>query len=170
MEEAKPKKDNKNIVIAIIVAGAVVVIAAIVVVLVLTLGGSNIKNIDDLNQAFKDKAAINCTLSKDSDSYTIQTTKGWDKFHIFGQQNHEEMDMYLIKGDAMYMSANGMDVKMAYDDSYINEFTKDIDGPSVGTDKDVKIDCKAPGQTDFRIPNKDWLDLSGMGGGLFEDE
>ena len=161
MEEEKPIKKNNNSLIAIIIAAVVVVVAAVVAV-VLLLGGTKIKNIDDLKQAFKDKAAINCALSKDDVSYTFQSTAGWDKIHIFGNMDGEEVDMYLIKGDAIYASGNGMDLKMAYDTEYMDGFTDDIDSANSKEDASWGIDCKSASEANFNIPDKDWIDLSAL--------
>ncbi|MCL1929757.1 hypothetical protein FWF93_01320 [Candidatus Saccharibacteria bacterium] len=166
MEGEKPKK-NTNKLVAIIVAVVAVIGIVVAIVLLALSGGGGIKNLDDLKQAFKDKAAINCLLSKDDDSFTFQSTEGWDKVRIFGTVDHETSDLLILKDDAIYAVYKYDDeanedtaVKMAYDADFVKAITEDIDQPNSAEDKKWSIECDSPSKADFSVPDKDWYDMT----------
>jgi len=155
-----PKKSRLGLILGLSIGGGVLIIGAIVVILLLVLGGgSNIKTLDDLQKAITNKGAINCVVSGDGNSMTIQTTKGWDKFYVSANTTSDgKMSLLAIKGDAMYMWNDQKAQKSDYDSNTLDSF---IDAMGVGSSDDednsgTTVKCSSPSKADFSVPNKKW--------------
>ena len=163
---------NKKVIIGASIAGAVVIIVGVVVALVLTGVidfAKHPSNATEFSAVVKERGAVNCEITDEDEdgSMTIQANDGWTKFRMFGESQGSEVNMWAIKGDALYMVIGDMAVKNAYDDSQLNDFADDASFGEEEADSKTKIVCFSPNKNDFSIPEKEWIDMSTFD---FEDE
>ena len=151
-QNGAPKKSHLGLILGLSIGGGVLIIGAIITVLLLVFGGSSIKNLDDLRAAILNKDAINCVMSDENNTVTIQTTKGWDKFYTSdGTQN-----VLAIKGDAMYMWNSQKAQKTDYDGSVLDDFVSVVRNGDDEDNAKITVKCSSPSRANFTVPNKKW--------------
>lgn len=162
----KAKGNNTGLIIGIVAAVAVVGITILVLCLTGVLGGGSYpKDIASFQKAIEAKSAVNCeiTTTEEAGTMTIQANEGWTKLRMFGEIEGSEMNILAIKDDATYTIMGGMAVKTAFDNSMIDEFTSSVSEEATSEDEAATtIKCSSPSKSDFSIPDKDWMDMTGF--------
>jgi hypothetical protein len=154
-----PKKSNKGLILGLAIGGGVLLIGIIITVVLLLASGGGINSVKGLQEAVKNKDAINCVATEGENQVTIQSTKGWSKVKISANVSGSETNILALDGKTQYVWNDSVAAKQSYNkdmiDSFVNAFSTGGEGSN------TKVKCSSPNDADFSIPNKDWTDLSG---------
>ncbi|MDR1970176.1 MAG: hypothetical protein LBQ11_02430 [Candidatus Nomurabacteria bacterium] len=150
-------KSKKGLIIGLAAGiGGLIIIGVVLVLVLFVFGGDTIKTPEQLAQAIKDKKAINCVITKDGETGTIQSNNGWSKLRMKAPAGlgGGEMNVLAIEGDAMYVWSEGDSngYKTKYDKTTIDRTTSGIDN-DVKLKDTVKLNCEPSSQADYSVPS-----------------
>jgi hypothetical protein len=155
----KKTKNSKLIFLIILVILALIAVIGIVaVVLSQKQKISPIQNLEELQSAIIGEKAIDCelTILDNGDTHTIKAN---DKWRILYVRYPNGMNYLSIRDETVYVwSDTGRDDAAYYDYS----------SSMVGIDwvldfypEDIALKCFSPSDSNFEIPDKNWLDMRG---------
>jgi hypothetical protein len=164
---AESQGSSKKLIGIVAVVVAVVAIS-IVGIILLSKDSGGIKTIADLKSAIADKKAINCSINKDGESFTIQATDGFERVKITVIDSDiaaGKAHILMVKNDAVYIWAeqNKNITFKTNDTSMLDEFINEIDtaDEADADDEDgLTFRCQSTSKSDLEVPkNIDFIDI-----------